>query len=68
MDRMKKEVDVAVGNGSRVKVQYKEWESVWNGKTFKGLDFVKMQILDLVQYDNGEADEFEVEGEEEAEL
>jgi hypothetical protein len=68
MDRMKQQVDVAVGNGSRVKVQYKEWESVWNGKTFKGLDFVKMQILDLVQYDNGEADEFEIEGEEEAEL
>ena len=68
MDRMKQAVDVSVGNGSRVKVQYKEWESVWNGKTFKGLDFVKMQILDLVQYDNGEADEFEIEGEEEAEL
>lgn len=68
LDRRKNEIDVNVGNGSRVKVQYKEWESVWNGKKFKGLDFVKMQVIDLVEYDNGEADEFEVEGEEEAEL
>ena len=68
LDRRKNEIDVNVGNGSRVKVQYKEWESVWNGKNFKGLDFVKMQVLDLVEYDNGDADEFQVEDEEEVEL
>ena len=68
LDRRKNEIDVNVGNGSRVKVQYKEWESVWNGKNFKGLDFVKMQVLDLVEYDNGDTDEFQVEDEEEVEL
>ena len=68
LDRRKNEIDVNVGNGSRVKVQYKEWESVWNGKNFKGLDFVKMQVLDLVEYDNGDTDEFQVEPEEEVEL
>ena len=68
LDRRKNEIDVNVGNGARVKVQYKEWESVWNGKNFKGLDFVKMQVLDLVEYDNGDADEFQVEDEEEVEL
>ena len=65
MDRRKQEVDVNVGNGSRVKVQYREWDSVWNGRTFKGLDFVKMQILDLVEYNDPDADEFEIEAEEE---
>ena len=65
MDRRKQEVDVNVGNGSRVKVQYREWDSVWNGRTFKGLDFVKMQILDLVEYNDPDADEFEIEDEEE---
>jgi hypothetical protein len=68
MDRLKQEIDVNVGNGSHVKVQYKEWESQWNGKTFKGLDFMKMQVLDLVEYNNGDVDEFDIEGEEEAEL
>ena len=68
LDRRKNEIDVNVGNGSRVKVQYKEWDSVWNGKNFKGLDFVKMQVLDLVEYDNGDTDEFQVEDEEEVEL
>ena len=68
LDRRKNEIDVNVGNGARVKVQYKEWESVWNGKNFKGLDFVKMQVLDLVEYDNGDTDEFQVEDEEEVAL
>jgi len=68
MDRFKQEIDVNVGNGSHVKVQYKEWESQWNGKTFKGLDFMKMQVLELVEYNNGDVDEFDIEGEEEAEL
>lgn len=68
MDRRKQEIDVNVGNGSHVKVQYKEWESQWNGKTFKGLDFMKMQVLELVEYNNGDVDEFDIEGEEEAEL
>ena len=58
VDRSLKEVDVNVGNGSKVKVKYKEWESTWNGRQFKGLDFVKMQIIDLVEYNpDGREDE-----------
>ncbi len=60
LDRRKNEIDVNVGNGSKVKVQYNEWESQWNGKTFKGLDFVKMQVIDLIEF-NPEKDEFEIE-------
>ena len=44
------ELDVNVGNGSKVRVKYKEGESTWNGRQFKGLDFVKMQVIDLVEY------------------
>ena len=58
LDRSLNEVDVNVGNGSKVKVKYKEWESTWNGKQFKGLDFIKMQIIDLVEYNpDGREDE-----------
>ena len=43
-------VDILVGNGSRVRVQYHEWETTNNYGNFKGLDFQAMQILDLVPY------------------
>ena len=43
-------LDVNVGNGSKVKVKYNEWESTWNGRQYKGLDFVKMQVVDLIEY------------------
>ena len=52
-----------MGNGSAVKVQYKEWESVWKGKTFKGLDFQAMQVLDLVSVGTADGAEFDVEDE-----
>ena len=57
LDRSLKEVDVNVGNGSKVKVKYKEWESTWNGRQFKGLDFVKMQIIDLVEYNRDDRED-----------
>ena len=59
-DKAKNEIDVAVGNGSTVKVQYKEWESNRNGKTFRGFDLMAVQVLDLVTF-NGAGDEFNVE-------
>ena len=61
-DRSKNEVDLEVGNGSKVKVQYREWEMNRKGQHFQGLEFIAMQILDLVPYKNGGiGDEFEVE-------
>tara|TARA_A100001037_G_C14620937_1_gene401509 strand:+ start:99 stop:527 length:429 start_codon:yes stop_codon:yes gene_type:complete len=65
-DAKKNEIDVNVGNGSEVVVQYKEWESNWNGRTFKGLDFLKMQVIKLVEF-NPEADEFDIEDDEDEE-
>lgn len=59
VDRYKNPLDCQVGNGSAVKVQYKEWESVWKGKTFRGLDFQAMQVLDLVELGSPDGSEFD---------
>ena len=34
IDKNKNPLDARVGNGSNVRVQYKEWESEWKGRTF----------------------------------
>ena len=60
-DKSKREIDVTVGNGSHVKVQYKEWDTKWNGQVFKGLDFQAMQLLDLVEYNAPDGSEFDIE-------
>ena len=62
-DKSKRESDVNVGNGSHVKVQYKEWDTKWNGQVFKGLDFQAMQVLDLVEYNSPDGSEFDIEDE-----
>ncbi len=63
VDSTKNPLDERVGNGSAVKIQYKEWESTWKGKTFKGLDFQAMQVLDLVSVGTVDGGEFDVEDE-----
>lgn len=63
-DKSKRQIDVSVGNGSHVKVQYKEWETSWNGQDFRGLDFQAMQVLDLIEYNAPDGAEFDVEEEE----
>ena len=67
LDRYKNKIDVAVGNGSRVKVLFKEWDTKWNGTVYKGLDFKAMQVLDLVEYGENAtaASAFDIEAEEE---
>lgn len=59
VDKYKQPLDCKIGNGSTVKVQYKEWESNWKGKTFKGLDFQAMQVLDLVEVGSADGSEFD---------
>lgn len=67
VDKFKQPIDVNVGNGSRVKVLCKEWDTKWNGTVYKGLDFKAMQVLELVEYEGGTtaASAFDVEAEEE---
>ena len=59
MDTDKVPLDENVGNGSKVKVQYNEWEATNKFGTFKGLDFQAMQVIDLISYKAGDGDEFE---------
>ena len=59
LDKNKNAMNVSVGNGSLVKVQYKEWETTWNGTQSKGLDFQAMQVLDLIEYAAPDGEEFE---------
>ena len=68
LDRNRNPMDISVGNGSKVKVQYKEWESVWNGETYKGLDFQAMQVLDLIEYGAPDGSEFDIEDDDGDEL
>jgi len=59
VDKNKQPLDCAIGNGSSVKVQYKEWESNWKGKLFKGLDFQAMQVLNLIEVGTPDGAEFD---------
>ncbi len=69
LDKNKQPLNVSVGNGSKVRVQYKEWESTWNGTLYKGLDFQAMQVLELVEYSSPDGAEFDiVDGEDGDEL
>ena len=69
LDQNKQPLNTSVGNGSKVKVQYKEWESTWNGTVYKGLDFQAMQVLELVEYASPDGAEFDiVDGEDGDEL
>jgi hypothetical protein len=66
LDSNKVPLDELVGNGSRVKIQYNEWEVSNKFGDFKGLDFQAMQVIDLIQYKSSDGSEFEaLEGGEE---
>ena len=59
VDKNKNPLDCRIGNGSEVKVQYKEWESNWKGKMFKGLDFQAMQVINLIEVGTPDGAEFD---------
>ncbi len=67
MDKNKTPMDVSVGNGSTVKVQYKEWESNYNGTVYRGLDFQAMQVINLIEHGVPDGAEFESLDDEEME-
>lgn len=43
-------LDILVGNGSDVKVQYREWEVTNSYGNFKGLDLQGVKVMNLVPY------------------
>ena len=59
VDANKNPLDARVGNGSSVKVQYKEWQSEYKGKTYYGLDFQAMQVIDLIEVGSPDGSEFD---------
>ena len=64
LDQNKQEVNLAVGNGSKVRVQYNEYDWEYAGKKGKGLDLQAVQIVDLVEYKSQDGSEFFDEDEE----
>jgi hypothetical protein len=64
LDQNKQEVNTAVGNGSKVRVQFNEYAGEGKYGPYKGLDLQAVQIVDLVPYKNGDGDEFFSDGEE----
>lgn len=57
LDADKNDVDVLVGNGSKVRVQYQEYDWTYNNKSGKGLDLQAVQIIELVPYKAADGDE-----------
>ena len=64
LDQNKQEVNTAVGNGSKVRVQFNEYAGEGKYGPYKGLDLQAVQIVNLVPYKNGDGDEFFSDGEE----
>jgi hypothetical protein len=58
VDENRNPVDVTVGNGSKVRVQYREWETSNSYGDFKGLDLQAVQILKLAQQGIPDGHEF----------
>ena len=55
---------MAVGNGSKVRVQYNEYSGEGKFGPYTGLDLQAVQVLDLVPYKNDDGSEFFEDGEE----
>ena len=64
LDQNKQDVNLAVGNGSKVRVQCNEYEWQYAGKEGQSLDLQAVQIVDLVKYKAEDGSEFFDEGEE----
>ena len=64
LDQNKQEVNLAVGNGSKIRVQYNEYKGEGKFGPYQGLDLQAVQIVDLVEYRSEDGSEFFDDGEE----
>tara|TARA_R100000995_G_C3481976_1_gene124501 strand:- start:2484 stop:2900 length:417 start_codon:yes stop_codon:yes gene_type:complete len=64
LDNDKQEINVAVGNGSKVRVQYNEYSGEGKFGPYIGLDLQAVQVTDLVEYKGADGDELLSDGEE----
>ena len=60
VDKAKNPLDCAIGNGSKVRIQFQPKTVENKFGTFHRLDLQAIQVLDLVEYNNGTVDEFEM--------
>lgn len=61
VDGAKNPLDVAVGNGSKVRVQYQPRVINNHYGKFHWLELQAVQVLDLIEFNDGNVDEFDVE-------
>ena len=64
MDASKQDVTTAVGNGSKIKVQFNEYSGEGKFGPYTGLDLQAVMITDLVPYKNADGEELLADGEE----
>ena len=60
----KQEINVAVGNGSKVRVQFNEYSGEGKFGPYQGLDLQAVQVTDLVEYKSADGEELLSDGEE----
>ena len=58
IDANKQDINVAVGNGSKGRVQCSEYEWEYAGKSGKSLDLQGVQVVELVEYKAEDGSEF----------
>ena len=58
IDQNKQDINLAVGNGSQVRVQCSEYEWEYAGKSGKSLDLQAVQVVELVEYKAEDGSEF----------
>ena len=58
LDQNKQDINLAVGNGSKVRVQCSEFEWEYAGKSGKSLDLQGVQVIELVEYKAEDGSEF----------
>jgi hypothetical protein len=64
LDASKQEINTAVGNGSKVRVQYNEYSGEGKYGPYTGLDLQAVQVIDLVPYKGADGEELLADGEE----
>ena len=50
LDQNKQEINLAVGNGSKIRVQYNEYSGEGKFGPYTGLDLQAVQVVDLIEY------------------
>ena len=64
LDASKQEINTAVGNGSKVRVQFNECSGEGKFGPYVGMDLQAVQVVDLVPYKGADGEELLADGEE----